>query len=65
MKDYLCKCNNCDSILVDENPQTGAIKKKVPKDFEYMESLWDIGAEMWFWACPKCKTDDYLTDNIE
>lgn len=26
MKTELCKCNNCNSIMYDENPQVGATK---------------------------------------
>ena len=64
MKDYLCKCNNCDSILIDMNPQIDATEKEVPKDAKYMDYLWDKEGEMYYWACPECETDDYLTDNI-
>ena len=65
MKDYLCKCNNCDSVLIDMNPQTDAVKKALPKGAKYMNYIWDKEDEMFFWACPECDTDEYLTDNIE
>lgn len=39
MKDYLCKCNNCDYILIDKNPQTDAIKLEVPDDAKEMVML--------------------------
>lgn len=39
MRDYLCKCNNCDSILVDKNPQTDAIELKVPENAKEMVKL--------------------------
>ena len=56
----LCKCNNCDTVLIDENPQTGAKKYKSPLDAENMDYLKD--GEEYFWACPKCETDDDLID---
>lgn len=36
MKDYLCKCNNCDSILIDKNPQVNSIKFDVPENAKEM-----------------------------
>jgi hypothetical protein len=47
------------------NPQTWTEKKEVPENVEYMENLWDGMSESYFWACPKCLTDEYLTDNID
>ncbi len=29
MKTELCKCNNCERLLIDENPQIGAEKVEV------------------------------------
>jgi hypothetical protein len=75
MKDYLCKCNNCDLVLVDENPQADAKKNSILKNSEkqlidekgrevaYMEKIQDDDGT-YFWACPVCLTDDCLTDNI-
>lgn len=66
-KTELCKCNNCETIMVDENPQVGA-KRYLVRDgkthlnevVEQMERLDDMGTE--FWGCPNCLTDEYLTD---
>ena len=57
MKTELCKCNNCESILYDQNPQINAPTYFAPKGTENMELI-----ENEFWGCPICKTDDYLTD---
>ena len=65
MKDYLCKCNNCDSILLDQNPQTEAIKHELGKYPTIKHMRYIQGEENSFWACPICKTDEYLTDNID
>ena len=62
MKAHLCKCNNCDNVMYDENPQIGAIERET-EDFDTilpMELLND-GFES-FWGCGDCETDDYLTD---
>ena len=60
MEDFLCKCNNCDSILIDHNPQTGAKMFPVPNNVLYQVLLKDEFES--FWGCPECKTDEYLTD---
>lgn len=59
MKDYLCRCNNCYAILLDENPQTYANKFSVPDCALEMELCHD---GIVFWGCPNCHTDDYLID---
>lgn len=71
-KANLCKCNNCDLILVDKNPQVDAIehsvflntnKQWVNKDgIEVAEMQFLDGDDESFWGCPICETDDYLTD---
>lgn len=55
--DFLCKCNNCDSFLLDTNPQVG--QKLLSLDSMKLDSLESIDDMR---ACPKCKTDDYLND---
>lgn len=63
MKTELCKCNNCQRLLIDENPQIGAEKIEVgDMKVHSMEYINDYDNS--FWACPHCKTDAYLTDNI-
>ncbi len=64
-KEYLCKCNNCDAILYDENPQIDAQKIDIA-NFEMiipMELLNDEGDS--YWGCPNCQTDAYLTEIYE
>ena len=56
-EDHLCKCNKCDNILIDKNPQVDA-KKFQLKGNE--KELIKVNNE--FWGCPECLTDDYLID---
>ncbi len=66
----LCKCNNCDIIMFDENPQVGAKKhdtsKRIDiKNMKYVLAKYDVAGKLLeeaFWACPNCETDSYLTD---
>ena len=51
--DSICKCNNCEGIFVDTNPQVGA-------------KVFNLGSifisELESHSCPNCETDDYLSD---
>lgn len=63
----LCLCNNCNSILIDENPQVDAPLydlKEYPEAKE-MAHVWDDEWQSYFWACPECLTDSYLADDIK
>lgn len=55
--DKLCKCNNCDTILIDENPDVNAPEFILKGREEAM-----IKDANGFWACPKCETDSNLID---
>ena len=59
-KEYLCKCNNCDVILIDENPQINAEKFELKGGELHMIEAKKDGE--FFIACPNCETDDFLTD---
>jgi hypothetical protein len=63
MKTELCKCNNCDRLLIDENPQVDAQKIEVG-NVRVHSMEWIDEGENSFWACPYCLTDAYLTDII-
>jgi len=57
---YLCECNNCFTLMFDENPQVnteGVDIDTIDRPIENMVLDGD-GA----WVCPKCNTDDYLKD---
>lgn len=43
MKAELCKCNSCDTILIDENLQVNAPKLEVPNGAVNMVQLEDSG----------------------
>ena len=57
MKENLCKCNMCDSILIDQNPQVGAKEYKLKGTEIEMQYISDDE-----WVCPICEVDDYLID---
>lgn len=62
MREYICKCLNCDIYLYDENPQVGAAKHN-PETFEDvvpMELLNEEGVS--YYGCGNCQTDAYLID---
>jgi hypothetical protein len=59
-KVQLCKCNNCDTIMFDENPQVINTKFEIPLNTEHMIQIEED--ESFYWACPKCKTDAHLID---
>jgi len=53
----LCRCNNCMSLMIDNNPKDNAHKFDVPKELLQLEKN-----SNGFWQCPKCETDQYLSD---
>lgn len=53
--EYICKCNKCNSLLLDTNPQVGSIKFDV--DYLNLSELVDH-------KCPNCDVDDYLDDYV-
>jgi Zn finger protein HypA/HybF involved in hydrogenase expression len=58
----LCKCNNCETVLFDENPQVGAKKHDTSNRVDVKSMKYVQTEEESFWACPNCETDEYLTD---
>jgi len=66
-KAHLCKCNNCGTVMIDQNPQVGAKLHKLTGqevEMQYIKGLVESNNvdEEFFWACPVCLTDGYLTD---
>lgn len=62
MREYVCKCLNCDTYLYDENPQVDA-KRHNTETFEEivpMELLNEEGES--YYGCGNCQTDSYLID---
>lgn len=55
---YLTTCNKCGLVFDDPNP--GELSTEYNDSMNF-ESLCKYEG---FWACPVCKTDDYLVDNI-
>ena len=60
--EYLCKCNMCDTILIDKNPQVDAKKIEIHSE---MNVLLMEKNEDGYWVCPNCNTDDYLSDDLK
>lgn len=66
----LCGCNNCDAIMIDENPDNQpelTVEAKFITEMAYIKESEDReepvdGSEYCFWGCPNCLTDGYLTD---
>ena len=61
MRIPICKCNNCGTIYIDTNPQTGAVAFDPPLDTPTLTLQYDH-EEGYFKGCPKCETDGYLMD---
>jgi len=63
----LCKCNKCDSILIDQNPQIEA-NLYTPQGCELTMNYYGVKTEDTdedlknAWVCPICNTDKFLTD---
>lgn len=62
---HLCSCDNCNILIIDENPQVGAKTYKVEdlKTAPHPMSLITNGEET-FWGCPSCNTDAFLSDCV-
>jgi hypothetical protein len=63
----LCKCNNCENVLIDQNPQINAFEHKLKGNELEMQFFGGgvkdkNGAEENYWGCPICLTDDFLID---
>ena len=65
MKTPLCKCNKCDTIYIDTNPQVGVAQFKAPTNTPTLTVQYDEFSADYFKGCPKCKTDGYLIDITE
>lgn len=67
-KEFLCKCNQCELIMFDENPSEDAVKVEIdtlPEPPSHMEQMYDSWSEDYFWGCPNCRDDSYLSDKID
>jgi hypothetical protein len=60
----LCYCNNCEFVFEDMNPADNSPDFSDDLPFGPLEIIKDEedGPEEFFWACPNCKTDEYLSD---
>jgi hypothetical protein len=69
MKAQLCKCNNCNAIMVDMNPAEQP-EFEILSTIIDMENIQEIDPDNPanlcenFWGCPNCKTDAHLIDII-
>ena len=64
--EYVCRCNSCMALLIDENPSERARKVELQEGGKYlrMESSPEVGEDgsflQWVWVCPNCKSDEFL-----
>lgn len=58
--EYLCRCNCCGTILLDENPDCDSPKYALKHTEENMEQQEDENGI--YYVCPHCGTDEYLVD---
>lgn len=63
MKAKLCKCNNCDTVMIDQNPKSDTPEFEIPDNATDMQFI--DAASGGFWACPVCEDDGYLMDITE
>ena len=64
-KANLCKCTNCDTIMIDQNSQVDATLHELTGkevEMQYMQGLIEHGGTHYYWVCPICETDEYLID---
>lgn len=58
MKAHLCKCLNCDIIIIDQNSQIGAKEHELTGKEQEMQYDSNESA----WLCPVCNDDGSLID---
>jgi hypothetical protein len=62
----LCTCNHCGNIWEDTNPQTDAKEYPEYPVFKPLEKLFtNIYTKEYYWGCPVCCTDSYLSDEVD
>ncbi len=61
IKSPLCKCNNCDTVYLDTNPQVNATQFNAPLNTPELTFQYEKN-EGYFKGCPKCETDGFLID---
>lgn len=54
-----CKCENCETVMFDENPQVDA---KEYADVDFPNAVCMSRDEYGYPCCPVCMTDEYLVD---
>lgn len=60
MKTQLCICNECNTVMVDENPSD---QPEFETDGYNVMGMAHIDDEGYlFWVCPVCMVDDNLMD---
>lgn len=64
MKNFVCKCNKCGSYLIDMNHGNDAVEFELKGDELNIIHI-DDGSGNEFFACPKCRTDEYLSDYLD
>ena len=64
---HLCTCNYCETILEDTNPNGNAPFYQIEgiSPFQSLITMEDTGEDDLMRACPICKTDGYLNDDVD
>lgn len=63
----LCACNNCNAIMIDQNPNNQPELDYSHIELSEMELIQEQDDETGnmienYWGCPNCQTDAYLMD---
>lgn len=58
-KTQLCRCNNCYTVMFDENPSDQPALV-APSATVNMKKFEEDGSS--YWGCPECGTDETLMD---
>lgn len=58
--DNFCKCNNCEAVMFDMNPQLDAKEYGLNQFSDAVLMVWN--QKEFAYVCPNCGTDEYLQD---
>ncbi len=63
MNEPICRCNSCNQLYIDTNPQSDAPRYELPDDHDLQTLTLQVETDGdLFQGCPECKTDAYLMD---
>lgn len=62
MNEFVCKCTQCNNLLIDLDPTDRTLEMDVTDIHLTLEQFKDDDSDDYLWGCPICKTDHYLKD---